>query len=100
MTLSDALSGLSLQSLQTNVCWCDGSNAFFKFRDEAFARGVFDIKQITKDYKRDKSDAATAARDKQDAADDREFAEKELAEESAEKNRARPRGDRESWQNP
>ena len=57
-------------------------NAFFKFRDEAFARGVFDIKQITKDYRRDKSDAATAARDKRDDADDREFAEQELAEES------------------
>ena len=58
---------------------------FFKYRDEAFARGEFDIKQITKDYNRDKRDAAASARDKQDRADDREFAEQELAEESAEK---------------
>ena len=60
-------------------------NVFFKYRDEAFARGEFDIKQITKDYNRDKRDAATSARDKQDQADDREFAEQELAEESAQK---------------
>ena len=60
-------------------------NVFFKYRDEAFARGEFDIKQITKDYNRDKRDAATGARDKQDEADDHEFAEKELAEESAQK---------------
>ena len=57
-------------------------NVFFKYRDEAFARGEFDIKQITKEYNRDKRDAATSARDKQDEADDREFAEQELADES------------------
>eukprot|EP01046_Picozoa_sp_COSAG06_P034662 COSAG06_NODE_3650_length_5069_cov_2.380483_5_plen_144_part_01 len=28
-------------------------NVFFKYRDEAFARGEFDIKQITRDYNRD-----------------------------------------------
>ena len=56
------------------------SNAWLKFKDEAFAAGIFDLSKISSNYKRVNELKKRDEYDAQNAADDREMARGELDE--------------------
>ena len=62
--------------------------AYFEHQDKAFAKGIFDKKQIAENWKRGKASQAKAKTASQDKQDDLEFGQKEEDERQAESTKA------------